>query len=167
MDLLQLPGLGPKKARALYQELHVQTLPQLLRAARDNRVRTVGGFGARSQQRLIEAIENQLSKIRRCRLADASAWAQGFAQLPRAAPKVHEVMIAGSLRRARDMVGDIDQLAVAENGKAVGAHFAQFPGVRQRIGVGGARASSVLPSGIQAHLRVVSRPSAGAGAALL
>jgi len=139
VDLLQLPGLGPNKARALYRELHVQTLPQLLRAAMDDRVRAIGGFGARSRQRLIEAVEARLSKSRRYRRADASAWAQPLTQYLRAAPTVHEVLVAGSLRRARDTVGDIDRLVLAEDGKAVCTYFARFPGAREQPGAGGAR----------------------------
>jgi DNA polymerase (family 10) len=161
-DLLQLPGLGPKKARALYQELHVQTLPQLLRAAKDGRVRTVGGFGARTQQRLIEAIENRLSKAKRYKLADATAIAQSLEAYLRAMPQVREVLVAGSLRRARDTVGDIDLLAVAEDGKGVCARFAQYPGTTERISVGDTRASIVLQNGMQVDLRVVTAQSSGA-----
>jgi DNA polymerase (family X) len=164
-QLLQIPGLGPRKARALYQELHVQTLPELLRAARDDRVRTVTGFGARSQQRLIEALESRLSKARRFRLAEATGIADRLIAYLRASPAVEAVHVAGSLRRSRDTVGDIDLLAVTGDGRAVCAHFGRYSNAVERIGVGDKRASLVLQEGIQADLRVV--PAASAGAALL
>jgi DNA polymerase (family 10) len=161
-DLLLIPGLGPKKARALYHELHVQTLPQLLRAARDDRVRAVPGFGARSQQRLVEAIESRLSKARRYRISDASAVAERVIAHLRQSPQVKEVTAAGSLRRARDTVGDIDLLAVGDDGKAICDHFLRYPGIVRRISEGGTRASVVLDMGIQVDLRVVDHASAGA-----
>jgi DNA polymerase (family 10) len=161
-EFLQLPGLGPKRARALYQELHVQTLPQLLRAAKDDRVCGVSGFGVRTQQRLIKSIEQRLSKTKRYRIADATIVAESVAAFLRAIPRVREVLIAGSVRRARDTVGDIDLLAVADDGATVCARFAQYPEMRERISVGDTRASIVLNSGMQVDLRVVPAPSAGA-----
>ena len=161
-ELLHVPGIGPKKARALFQELHVQSLPQLLRAAKDGRIQGVAGFGPRTQQRLIEVIEGRLSKTKRYKLADATAVADALAEYLRASPKAHEVLVAGSLRRARDTVGDIDLLVVAEDGKAICEHFARYPGAVERISVGDTRASIVLQSGIQVDVRVVSKLSAGA-----
>lgn len=161
-DLLHVPGLGPKKARALYQELHVQSLPQLLRAAKDKRVEAVAGFGPRTQQRLIQVIEGRLSETKRYKLADASAVAEALATYLRQSPLAKEVMIAGSLRRARDTVGDIDLLVLAEKGKAVCEHFVRYPDVRERISLGDTRASVVLQSGMQVDLRVVAQASAGA-----
>ncbi len=161
-DLLHVPGLGPKKARALFQELHVQNLPQLLRAAKDKRIEALAGFGPRTQQRLLEVIESRLSTAKRYKLAEASAVADTIADYLRALPKTTDVLIAGSLRRARDTVGDIDLLVVAKDGKAVCDQFARYPGVRERISVGDKRASVVLQSGIQVDLRVVEKSSAGA-----
>jgi len=162
VDLLHVPGIGPKKARALYQELHVQNLPQLLRAAKDKRIEQVAGFGPRTQQHLAELIEGQLSKTKRYRLSDATAIADALTDYLRAYPKTREVLIAGSLRRARDTVGDIDLLVVADEGKAVCEHFARHPDVRERTSVGSTRASVVLKNGIQVDVRVVDAASAGA-----
>jgi DNA polymerase (family X) len=162
VDLLQLPGLGPKRARALYDELHVQTLPQLLRAARDDRVRSVAGFGAKTQQRLIEELETRLTRVKRYKLAEASSCAEQLLSYMKTAPTVLEVQVAGSLRRARETVGDIDLLAVADDGKAVCEHFARFPQVASVVDSGNTRASVVLAGGMQVDLRVVGSSSAGA-----
>jgi DNA polymerase (family 10) len=161
-ELLQLPGLGPKRARALYEELHAQTLPQLLRAARDDRVRPLAGFGAKTQQQLIEALETRLTRVRRHKLADASATAGQLLSYMKSAPGVLDVQVAGSLRRARETVGDIDLLAVADHGRQVCDHFARFPQAASVISLGDTRASIVLTGGMQVDLRVVGSSSAGA-----
>ena len=161
-DLLHVPGIGPKKARALFEELHVQNLPQLLRAAKDNRIQGLVGFGPRSQQHLIEVIETRLSKAKRYKLGEATAIAEALVDYLRATPKAHEVFVAGSLRRARDTVGDIDLLVVADDGRAVCDHFVRYPGVSERISVGEKRASIVLQSGMQVDVRVIDKSSAGA-----
>ena len=161
-DLLHVPGIGPKKARVLFEQLHVQNLAQLLRAAKDNRLQGLAGFGPRSQQHLVELIESRLSKTKRYKLAEATAVAEALVDYLRAAPMVGKVLIAGSLRRARETVGDIDLLVVADDGKGVCNHFVRYPGVRERLSVGDKRASVVLQSGMQVDVRVVDKSSAGA-----
>ncbi len=164
-DLLKLPGLGPKRVRALYEELHVHTLPQLLRAARDGRIRSLPGFGARTEQHIAEAIERTMGQVRRFKLAIAAQYADALLAYLKQAPGVVEVAAAGSLRRAKETVGDIDLLATAADGAAVCRHFTQYPDVADVLQAGETRASVVLKSGLQADLRVV--PEASYGAALM
>ena len=164
-DLLQLPGLGPKRVRLLYDELHVQTLPQLLRAARDGRIVELPGFGERTQQRIVAAIEKKLSKAQRYKLGTAAPWADALLAHVKAAPGVIDAAVAGSFRRARDTVGDLDLIVAAEHSAPVVERFAAYPEVREVLAKGGTRAAIVLDSGIQVDLRVV--PAASYGAALL
>jgi DNA polymerase (family 10) len=161
-DLLKLPGLGPKRVRALYEELHVHTLPQLLRAARDGRIRTLPGFGAKTEQRIAEAIQQRLGQVRRFKLAIAAQYAAALIEHLRRAPGVAEVVAAGSLRRAKETVGDVDLLATASDGAAVCRHFTQYPDVAEVLQSGATRASVVLKSGLQVDLRVVPQESYGA-----
>jgi DNA polymerase (family 10) len=161
-ELLKLPGLGPKRVRALYEELHVHTLPQLLRAARDGRIRSLPGFGAKSEQRIAEAIERQLGQVRRFKLAIAAQYADALLAHLKQAPGVVEVAAAGSLRRAKETVGDIDLLATAPDGAAVCRHFTRYPDVAEVLQSGETRASVVLKSGLQVDLRVVPQESYGA-----
>lgn len=142
VELLQLPGLGPKRVRALYEELHVHTLPQLLRAVRDGRSRSVPGFGARTEQRIAEAIERRLAEVKRFKLATAAQYANALLAYLKRAPGVIEVAAAGSLRRAKETVGDVDLLATAADGGAVCRHFTQYPDAAQVLQAGEARASS-------------------------
>lgn len=164
-DLLQLPGLGPKRVRLLYDELHVQTLPQLLRAARSGRVGELPGFGERTQQRIVTAIEKKLSKAKRYKLATAAPWADALLAHVKAAPGVIGAAMAGSFRRARETVGDLDIIVAAEHSAPVVERFVGTPEVREVLARGGTRAAVVLDSGIQVDLRVV--PAASYGAALL
>jgi DNA polymerase (family 10) len=161
-ELLQLPGLGPKRVRALYDELHVHTLPQLLRAARDQRIRTLPGFGPGTETRIASAIEARLGKARRFKLALAAQYAQALLKYLGRAPGVRGVVAAGSLRRARETVGDVDLLATAADGAAVTRHFVAYPDVQEVRQAGDTRASVLLRSGLQVDLRVVAPESFGA-----
>ncbi len=164
-DLLQLPGLGPKRVRALYEELHVHTLPQLLRAARDGRIRSLPGFGSKTEERIVAAINQKLGEVKRFKLAVAAQYADALLTHLRAGPGVKQAIAAGSLRRCRDTVGDLDLLVTAADGAAVCRHFASYPDVRDVLQLGDTKASVVLKSGLQVDLRVV--PPASYGAALL
>jgi DNA polymerase (family 10) len=161
-DLLKLPGLGPKRVRALYDELHVHTLPQLLRAARDGRLRQLHGFGPKTEERIAATIERKLGQVRRFKLAVAAQYATPLVEHLRRGPTVDQVAIAGSLRRCRDTVGDLDLLVTAADGAAVCAHFTAYPDVREVREAGATRASVVLASGLQVDLRVVAGESFGA-----
>ena len=167
-ELLALPGLGPKRVRMLYEELQVHDPAQLLRAARDGRVRNLHGFGPRTEENIAQAIERHLAAHRRFKLAVAAQYAAPLLAHLRKAPGVDTVAAAGSLRRCRDTVGDVDLLATLRDGAsgdAVCRHFVDYPDVAQVLQQGGTRASVVLKSGLQADLRVV--PQASFGAALL
>ena len=164
-DLLQLPGLGPKRVRALYDELHVHTLPQLLRAARDGRIRALPGFGNKTEERIVAAINQRMGEVKRFKLAVAAQYADALLAHLRQGPGVQQAIAAGSLRRARDTVGDLDLLATAPAGAAVCQYFASYSDVREVLQLGDTKASLILKSGLQVDLRVV--PQASYGAALM
>lgn len=164
-ELLDVPGLGPKRVRALYDELHVHTLPQVLRAARDGRVRELHGFGTKTEEHIAQAIERHLARSRRVKLATAAQYATHLIAHLQHAPGIDRVVAAGSLRRCRDTVGDIDLLATvveASAGAAVCRRFTAYPDVAQVLEQGDTRASITLQSGLQVDLRVVPKESFGA-----
>jgi DNA polymerase (family X) len=164
-DMMQLPGLGAKRVRALYEELHVASLAQLARAARDGRIRSLPGFGAKTEARILEAVDAASHKVQRLKLVTAAQYAAALIDWLRKAPQVQEVIAAGSLRRARETVGDLDLLAAASDGAAVCRHLLVYPEVVEVRAAGDTRATIVLGSGLQVDLRVV--PKACFGAALL
>jgi len=161
-ELLKIPGLGPKRVKALYHDLDVQTLEQLHRAALDERIRGLHGFGEKTEANILEAVKVRLSKARRFKLAVAAQYAEALAAYLRRSAGVKSVVVAGSLRRMRDTVGDIDILATADAGSDVMARFARYGEVKEVLSRGDTRSSVVLKSGIQVDVRVVPQQSYGA-----
>ena len=155
-ELLRIPGLGPKRVRTLYEDLDVQSLEQLLRAARDGRVRELPGFGEKTESRIVEAAQAQLSKVRRFKLAVAAQYAEPLIAYLKKTPGVGQVVIAGSFRRMRETVGDLDILATAQPSNRVMERFVQYEEVREVLSHGDTRGSVVLKSGLQVDIRVVA-----------
>jgi DNA polymerase (family 10) len=161
-ELLKIPGLGPKRVRALYQDLEVRNLEQLLRAARDGRIRELPGFGTKSENRIVEAVQARLSTERRFKLAVAAQYAEPLVAYLRAMPGVDKVVIAGSFRRMRETVGDLDIVVTARPSIRATERFVEYEEVREVLSRGDTRASVVLKSGLQVDLRVVRPASYGA-----
>lgn len=161
-ELLRLPGLGPKRVQAMHEALGVGSLDALQRAARDGRLRQLPGFGAKTEQKVLEAVTARLSKARRFKLALAAQYAEPYARYLRQAPGAREVVIAGSYRRMQDTVGDLDFLVAAPERNRVIQRFTAYGEVKAVLASGGTRASVLLASGLQADLRVVAPESFGA-----
>jgi DNA polymerase (family 10) len=161
-ELLRIPNLGPKRVKTLYRGLDVRTLEGLHRAAREGRIRDLPGFGEKSELNILQAVEARLSKGRRFKLAVAAQYADGIAGYLRESAGVGQVVVAGSLRRMRETVGDIDILATAEASSEVMSRFVRYEEVQEVVSRGDTRSSVLLKSGIQVDLRVVPRESYGA-----
>lgn len=161
-ELLRIPGLGPKRVRALWHELDIQTVAQLHRAACDGRIRTVPGFGVKTEANIRQALEAHLNTERRFKLAAAAPYAEALAAWLRAIPGVHRVTVAGSYRRMRETVGDLDIVVAAAPEAPVMARFRSYEEVAAVIGMGPTRASVRLRNGLQVDLRVVADASYGA-----
>jgi DNA polymerase (family X) len=164
-SLLRVPGLGPKRVQTLVEDLGVHGPAELLQAARAGRLRELRGFGPKTEQRLIVALGAGRSKSQRFPLAEARAQSEALLDYLRGAPGVIDAVAAGSLRRERPTVGDIDLLAAGTAGTAITRRFTAYPAVREVLASGRTRASVLLASGIQVDLRVV--PPSSFGAALL
>lgn len=161
-ELLQIPGLGPKRVKALYHDLEVQTVEQLARAARDGRIRALPGFGERTELSILQAVEAHVSQAHRFKLAVAAQYADALTAFLQAVPGVDRVIVAGSFRRMRETVGDLDILVTAAADSPVMQHFTAYDEVTDVLSVGRTRASVVLRSGLQVDLRVVAKESCGA-----
>jgi DNA polymerase (family 10) len=161
-ELLHIPGLGPKRVRTLWHELDVQTLEQLARAARDGRIRTLPGFGAKTEANILQAVEQHLSQSRRFKLATAWQYASSLLSWLKGAAVVEKIEIAGSFRRARETVGDLDILVATRDAAAVMQRFVQYEEVREVLAAGEARGSVVLKCGLQVDLRLIEPPAWGA-----
>lgn len=161
-ELLHIPGLGPKRVKALYHDLEVQTVEQLYRAARDGRIRALPGFGEKTELNILRAVEAHATKTRRFKLAVAAQYADALTAYLQGVPGVRQLAVAGSFRRMRETVGDLDILVTAAANKGVIQRFSAYDEVAEVLSAGSTRASVVLKSGLQVDLRVVEEASYGA-----
>ena len=161
-ELLTVPGLGPKRVKTLYQELNIQTREQLHRAARDGQISHVPGFGARTEQRILDAIQAQQSKKKRFRIDVAEQVVKPLTAYLQALKGARRIEVAGSFRRRQETVGDLDILVSSSSSATLIQQFVKFEEVAQVLAEGGTRASVVLRHGEQVDLRVVADVSFGA-----
>lgn len=164
IELLKIPGIGPKRVRALYFDLDVQTIEQLYRAARDGRIRALPGFGEKTENNILLAVEAHANQAQRFKLAIAAQYANALEKFLATIPCVARVTVAGSYRRMRETVGDLDILltAPATASKQVVRRFTTYDEVAEILSAGSTRASVILKSGLQVDLRIVEEESYGA-----
>ena len=133
-DLLALEGLGPKKLHVLHRELGIRNLDDLEAAIKAGRLAELAGFGRKTEEKLTVAIEHFRRRLGRFRRADLDLLAGALERHLTAQPRVERVAIAGSFRRARDTIGDLDILCVAADPGPVMDAFAAFPVMTAAIG---------------------------------
>lgn len=155
LELLELPDLGPKRLVALRRALGVASLDDLESACAAGRVRALKGFGERTEQKLLEAIRSRRERPRRFLLSEASAIGERIVAHLRASPAAIEVEVAGSTRRGRETVGDLDVVAASTDPAGLSAHLLAMPGIDRVLGRGGTKTSVRLANGLQVDLRVV------------
>ena len=161
-ELLQVPGLGPKRVKALWQALQVEDLEDLARAARAGRIRALPGFGEKTEMRILELLTAHLSRIPRVSIAQAAPVAEDLLRLLRSVPGVQEAVVAGSFRRGQETVGDLDLVVTARSDSPVMERFVHHEDVAEIFAQGPTRATIVLRSHLQVDLRVVAAESFGA-----
>lgn len=162
--LLKVPGLGPSRVRLLHRALGVATVEQLRQAAQSQRIQTLRGFGARSEQRILEAVNSLLLQPTRQLRTPMEEQAQTLLAGLAALAGVHQSLAAGSLRRGSETVGDLDLLVTCDKPRAVMAHFSSQGDVQRVLQQGMTRCSVLLKSGVQVDLRAVAPVSFGAAA---
>src|SRR3972149_2692085 len=160
--LLKIPGLGPKRVRVLYKELDVETMEQLARAARDGRIRELPGFGPKIEQTIRDAIAAHAGEQARFKLAIAAQYAETLKAYLEKIRAVRQVEIAGSYRRSKETVGDLDLVVTATDAATVMDCFVAYEEVKNVLAKGSTRATVILKCGLQIDLRVVEPASYGA-----
>ena len=168
LELLEIPGLGPKTARLLYEKLDVSGIDDLERAAADHRL---AGTIPKIQQKTEENILKGIAAVKRGRerfaLGRVLPLAQELVEVLRKSVEVERIEIAGSIRRWKDTIKDIDIVATSPNPAALMAAFIALPRVEQVVGQGTTKSTVIVREGIQVDLRVVERNSFGAALAYL
>ncbi len=161
--LLRVPSLGPQRVKALHQQLAIDTLDQLYEAAKSGKIRELPGFAEKTEQHILQALEDRLQKKgQRFLLAEAAHVADALAAHLKAVRGVKEVVAAGSLRRAKETVGDLDLLVTGRPDTPVMDRFASYHEVKDVVSKGTTRSTVVLQSGLQVDLRFVPEESFGA-----
>jgi DNA polymerase (family 10) len=163
VELLDVPGLGAKRVKALHDALQVDTLEQLRAEAKSGHVRALPGFGAKTEAQLLDAIDERLQREpQRFLLPDAARSLMPLLERLRAVDGVVEAVPAGSFRRRRETVGDLDILVTARDPAAVGHAFVACADVGRVLANGNTRSSVLLKNGLQVDLRVVDADAFGA-----
>ncbi len=162
VDLLQVPGLGPKRLKLLRDYLHIHDVNELEKAARQGLVRQLPGFGQKTEQNILRELQDLQQRTRRFLWAEVEEVAEQLVAWLRKQPGVKQVEMAGSYRRRRETVGDLDILVSAVKDSKVMDAFTAFEAVERVISKGHTRSTVVLRTGLQVDLRVVPQVSFGA-----
>ena len=156
VEMLEIPGLGPKKIQAMQKQLGVDSIEKLEAACKAGKVAELEGFGEKTQTNILEGIERKRQYASKHHLAKALAAAEPLLESLREHPDVVRCSTAGSLRRHKEVIGDIDLLASSKKPVEVINYFVQQPGILKVIAQGDTKTSVILEGGIQCDLRVVS-----------
>ncbi|MCA9178659.1 MAG: DNA polymerase/3'-5' exonuclease PolX [Planctomycetales bacterium] len=162
LDLLRVPGMGPKKAAMLFNELKIKDLDELKEACEQGRVRALKGFGEKTEQQILAGIEVAAAANTRMLWADADDVARSLLAHLKAVKSIQRMELAGSYRRGKETVGDLDILVVADDHQPVMDRFGAYEDLATVIGRGETKMSIRLKNGFQVDLRVVPAESFGA-----
>lgn len=162
LQLLDIPGLGPKRVQKLYRELQISNLEELQSALEAGSLVELEGFGEKTAKNISEAIKAGSKKQERTRLDIAEQFVEPLLEYLDGMEEVEQAVIAGSYRRRKATVGDLDILATSKSGKWVTERFVNYESVAEVLSQGETKASVRLRSGLQVDLRVVDKKSFGA-----
>ncbi len=156
MEMIQIPGVGPKKAKALHEKLGIKTVAELEAACLAGKVAGLEGFGEKTQTKILEGIKFRRAYASRHLLVEALSVAEPVLEQLRQHPDVVRCSTAGSLRRSKEIIGDVDLLVSSRHPDRVIEAFTSCEGILSVSAKGDTKASVILKGGIQSDLRVVS-----------
>ncbi len=155
LKMLQVHGLGPKKVQILYKKLHIKSIPALKKAAKEGKLSKLKGFGSKTKQNILKALENSQTWQQRHLWWDAIKMAEMVLQRLKKIKEVKEAEIAGSLRRKLETIGDLDFVVASTQPQSVMKAFVKDPSIKRILNQGETKASVILKEGFQADLRIV------------
>ena len=162
MNLMKLEGIGPRKAIFLYKKLKVRTVQELAAAAKTGKLRNLHGFGEKSEQNILQSVDMLKKSKERYLLGEALPIAKEIVEKLRKNQAVEQAEIAGSTRRGKETVGDLDILVISRKPAAVMEVFTTLSEVGRVLSKGPTKSTVVLKNGLQADLRVLPAESYGA-----
>lgn len=161
-QLLKIEGLGPKKLKKLYDELGIKDIDGLESAIEEGKLRNLPGFGKKSEENILESLENFSPEDNRIKLVRAEEIVKDLVMYLEKEKSLHRITVAGSYRRRKETVGDVDILATSEANKKGMEHFVGYEDVDRVVSQGDTRSTVILRSGLQVDLRIVDPGSYGA-----
>jgi len=162
LDLLRIPGLGPKRVKLLHKKLKVKSAADLARALDGGKIQKLKGFGPKMEEKIRAGLGQAQVTEHRLLLNEAETQANALVEYVKAGGGVQEIAVAGSYRRRRETIGDLDVLVTSSDSPKVMARFVQYPEVAKILSQGGTRATVKLRGGLQVDLRAVEPPAYGA-----
>jgi DNA polymerase (family 10) len=162
VQMVRIPGVGPKRARQIYDTFGIKTIEELEEGARSGRLRELRGLGETLEKKILEGISELKAAGARFRLSEADAYIRPLLEFLRKSTGLRTLDVAGSYRRRKDTVGDVDILAVEGRGSSIAERFVQYPLVQKVLAKGETKCSVALRSGLQIDLRIVPAESYGA-----
>jgi DNA polymerase (family X) len=161
-ELLNISGLGPKRVGIIYNQLGIRTLEQLRKAAENKKIRKLPGFAAKTEEKILEEIGRVQASKERVKLVVAEEYANSLVAHLKKMKGIKDIAVAGSFRRRRETVNDLDILVTCKADTNVMDHFTKYEGVGQIVSKGPTRSTVILRSGFHVDLRVVGEESYGA-----
>jgi DNA polymerase (family 10) len=161
-QLMAIPGCGPKRVMILHKKLKVNSVEDLRQAAARHAIRELKGFGTKTEENIVKALAALITASRRMYFCDAQAYAEALVQHLRACAGVGQIDVAGSYRRRKETVGDLDILVTGKNSNDVMDRLAEFEGVAEVLARGKTKCTVRLRNGLQLDLRAVPEPAYGA-----
>jgi len=162
IDLLKVPGLGPKRLKRLHDYLQINNLDDLEKAACEGLIRQIPGFGEKTEKNILAELSELQRRITRFLWYEVEEMAEQLVTELGKVEKVKRIEMAGSYRRRRETVGDLDILVIASKDSPVMEAFVSLPVVERVIAKGSTRSTVVIRTGLQVDLRVVPEVSFGA-----
>src|SRR3989338_3930477 len=161
-ELLRVEGLGPKKIKVLYQKLGIKDIKTLEKAVKKHEIAPLFGFGQKTEQNIVQGLEFLKQNKGRVLLQKITPVAKEVLEKLKALQGVERASLAGSLRRGKETIGDVDFLVASDKPEKIMDFFVALPGVKKVWGKGGAKASVHMAAGFDMDLRVVPEKSYGA-----
>ncbi|MDP2682438.1 MAG: DNA polymerase/3'-5' exonuclease PolX [Deltaproteobacteria bacterium] len=161
LDLLEVSGIGPKKVQLLYDKLGIKSVEELEKAARDGKLRDLPHMGEKTEEKILKAIEELKSHKGRFRISLALSYAEPLIDYLKKIPGVIKVEPAGSLRRWKDTIGDVDILVTCKKGAVVMERFVKYPDVKDVLAKGETKSTVMLKCNLQVDVRVLEEKSFG------
>jgi DNA polymerase (family 10) len=161
-ELLKIPGMGPKHAKLVYEKLGINSLEALRKAAQEGKLRSLPGLGEKVEQNILQGIQQVQKYKERFPLAFVYPRAQAILEIMKEVKEVQQIALAGSLRRMKDTVADVDILVASDQPEMIMEAFVRLPQIAKVVSKGHTKSSIVTKDGFQVDLRTVASESFGA-----